>query len=60
MTLDDLVDELDHRCHELYDEGYEDEAFYLSDLATRLRMYLRIYSDTQPADASEQDNDRTY
>lgn len=35
------LEALDQRCQELYDNGFEDEAFRISDLATKLRMYLR-------------------
>lgn len=46
------VEELDQQCQQLYDEGFEEEAFRISDLATKLRMYLNRYV--------EFDNDRTH
>ncbi len=41
MEWTDLLDQLDHRCEQLYEEEFY-EAFAVSDLATKLRTYLRF------------------
>ncbi len=42
MEWTDLLDQLDHRCEQLYEEEFYEEAFAVSDLATKLRTYLRF------------------
>lgn len=41
MEWTELLDQLDRRCEELYEDDFFEEAFAVSDLATKLRTFLR-------------------